>query len=470
MPRLVKLEVSNIKRIRYALIHPDGTVVTVGGLNAQGKSSLLDAISMLYGGKNATPPMPLRKGETAGFIEGTEDNGVVTRREITAKGKNALTVRKGEAFPAERGPQGICDAKTGPLSFDPLAFFRTDAKAQHEAMRKLAGIDFTELDAEIKTAFDERTMVNREVAALEARVKAAPTYADAPKEMVSAADMLTEIERLEWNNRQRVSKEGEVQKIASDYKALRIKIEGLQAELAALGEKGKAASEDLKAMPRAEDTSEARQQLQNIEALNNNVRANASAEAIKAELLDKELKSGELTKAINVAKLKKDRVLKDAKFPVKGLSLGDACVTYNDIPLEQASQAEQLRISAMIGFALTPKDGGLRVMLIRDGSLLDTENRAMFAKMAEENDTQCWIEVVGTDGDVVVQDGEIVSTAPPKAAGRAKAKPESKAKPKPEPDPEPEPKQDADEAAAEAEALATEGEQDPADGSLDVPW
>ena len=42
--KILRLEASNIKRVRVVEINPDGSVVLVTGRNAQGKSSVLDAI------------------------------------------------------------------------------------------------------------------------------------------------------------------------------------------------------------------------------------------------------------------------------------------------------------------------------------------------------------------------------------------------------------------------------------------
>jgi len=61
-----------------------------------------------------------------------------------------------------------------------------------------------------------------------------------------------------------------------------------------------------------------------------------------------------------------------------------------------------------IGLAANPK---LRVLLIRDGSLLDSENLEVVRKMAEEADAQIWLEKVseGADCSVIIEDGEVKS-------------------------------------------------------------
>jgi hypothetical protein len=53
------------------------------------------------------------------------------------------------------------------------------------------------------------------------------------------------------------------------------------------------------------------------------------------------------------------------------------------VPFAQASSAEQLRVSVGMGLAINPI---FRVILIKDGSLLDEDSRAMIAEMAAEHD------------------------------------------------------------------------------------
>jgi hypothetical protein len=118
--------------------------------------------------------------------------------------------------------------------------------------------------------------------------------------------------------------------------------------------------------------------------------------------------------AVDAAKAER---LGKVKFPVKNLTVTTDGVMLNGLPLEQASLAEQLRLSVALGFALNPK---LRVILVRDGSLLDDDNLDLVGQMAHDAGGQCWVETVSSDGEgcaVLFEDGvgrEIVAEdAPP---------------------------------------------------------
>ena len=64
--RVVQLRVSNVKRIKAIEILPTTNVVTIGGANDQGKSSLLDSIYYLFAGNGVVCDDPIRHGASKG--------------------------------------------------------------------------------------------------------------------------------------------------------------------------------------------------------------------------------------------------------------------------------------------------------------------------------------------------------------------------------------------------------------------
>ena len=77
-----------------------------------------------------------------------------------------------------------------------------------------------------------------------------------------------------------------------------------------------------------------------------------------------------------------------------------------DHPFDQASDAERLRASCAIAMR---GDAKLRVLRVRDGSLLDEDSLRLLSEMAEAEDWQCWVERVDTSGKVgiVIEDGKV---------------------------------------------------------------
>jgi hypothetical protein len=166
------------------------------------------------------------------------------------------------------------------------------------------------------------------------------------------------------------------------------------------------------------DVEPLRQQIRGAEATNRQVRENHQRQAAAAEHAVAERQSAELTEQIEVVDQQKASAIAAAPMPVPGLGFGaDGVVTLNGLPLEQASAAERLRVSVAIGLAMNPR---LRVLLIRDASLLDRESMRLVADMARASGAQLWLERVEVDDQttVLIEDGQVAGGAevPPVAA------------------------------------------------------
>lgn len=122
--------------------------------------------------------------------------------------------------------------------------------------------------------------------------------------------------------------------------------------------------------------------------------------------------SQKLTDELEAIKGRKRKMLAEANYPIPGLAVGeDGTVLFDGVPLSQASRAQQIRTSVAIGIAMNPK---LKVLLIRDGSLLDEDNLQLVADMATEHDAQIWIERVGDKDEsaIIIEDGHIRDAEP----------------------------------------------------------
>jgi hypothetical protein len=92
-------------------------------------------------------------------------------------------------------------------------------------------------------------------------------------------------------------------------------------------------------------------------------------------------------------------------MPIEKLSFGEGEVLYDDLPFEQASNAVQIRVSVALAMESNPT---IRVLRIKDGSLLDKKSMTIIEDLAAAHDYQVWIERVETTGTVgvVMVDGE----------------------------------------------------------------
>lgn len=422
--RIVQLKVENIKKLKALSIHPRGAMTVIGGRNGQGKSSTLDAIAMALGGKDEFCAQPVRHGAKNGFVV-LELDEMTIRRTVTPEGGGTLTITNKENAKFA-SPQAMLDKLVGKLSFDPLAFLRLTPKAQAEALRALVGLDFVELDKRRAILFDSRTMVNRDLKTMQNRLEAMPPHPNAPIEEVSAVDLTKELEaRLAINAEHERVREvlermrNERAKDGHVLQCLRKEITALESRLASL----KAQEKDMLTQENAAgvamdakvaevksqvwaNTDEIRQQIAAAEETNRHVRSNADRLKVRADVMGLDRRATDLTNQLEAIDREKQVALESAKFPVGNLSFTDTGITYLGLPFEQASSAEQLRVSVAIGLAMNPS---LKVLLIRDGSLLDDESLFDIGQMAEKAGAQVWIERVG-EGDevsVVIEDGAV---------------------------------------------------------------
>ena len=407
--KIVQLQAENIKRLHAVNITPDGAMVEITGRNGEGKSSVLDAIAYGLAGKDAIPACPVRKGETKAKII-VDLGDIIVTRQWNKSGNTSLVVesKDGSRFPS---PQKLLDKLSGRLTFDPMGFLRMSPRDQASTLRSVAGLDFAAQDARRAEAYEERTALNRSAKASEAQLSAIPVV-DAPGAEVGLSDLLgKQAEALvlkQGNDEIRASLSSATSDVDRIERALhdaRRVVAGLDADKLTAHD-AKATCENRVAKLTDPDMDKLASELMEGESSNELFRVAQKRAELAASLDELKGQADALTKEMADIDSAKDEAVRDAALPFDGLGFDASGVTLGGIPLEQASSAEQLRASVAMGVALNPK---LRIMLIRDGSLLDSESLALLGSMAEQHDVQVWVERV-TDGEsvgVVIEDGYV---------------------------------------------------------------
>lgn len=429
--KITSLQVENVKRLKAVEIKPDGSLVIVGGKNGAGKSSVLDSIAYAIGGKDLCPTMPIRKGEENAVVRVTLDD-LVIERTWTPKG-SYLKVTNAAGFKTP-SPQALLDALVGRLTFDPLAFARLSDTAegrrkQAAILREVYGLDFSEEEQKSKMAFDERTGLNRDLKAEQARLAGTPKV-EAPDEEISISDAIGELEAARKRNADGNAIGTEIQTATSTRTATnetlaveRKRVTGLECQLKAAKDAVAKTEKKITDQDAAIETLARRQaefqftdaaplekKVADAETTNSNVRQNRERSKLSARVKNLEEKVAAQTAIIEDCESTKQMKLSEAQFPIEGLSVDSDGVTLSGVPLDQASQAEQLRLSVAIGLAQNPK---LKVLLIRDGSLLDENGLKLIGEAAEKSEAQVWIERVTNGGveegavSVVIEDGMV---------------------------------------------------------------
>lgn len=414
--KIIKLQAENFKRLKAVEIKPTGEVVMLTGKNGEGKSSVLDSIMAALAGEKKLPKEPIRKGEKKAKI--CVDLGEFKVERTCTQKSSYLTVTSKDGL-KYTSPQQMLDKLVGSLSFDPLDFVHMDNKQQVSILKDLIGLDFTEADNKREDIYDDRTMLNRQAKALKAQVDSYKMPEDLPDDEIVISELTIKHQEILKVNKENEDKRKELGKMHADYEDLtfkrdniQLKMEELQNELnvihneiALKKEEGNKFSAEVKKLKDA-DPAEIIKQIEEAESKNVNIRASAENKKLKENLdkLEKDIdsKSNEITKIDG----DKQQKLAEAKMPIAGLSFDNDTVKYNDIPFAQISSAEQLKVSLSMGLALNPK---IRVILIRDGSLLDKDNLKAVQEMAVKFDAQVWLEKVDDTGEmgIVIEDGMV---------------------------------------------------------------
>jgi hypothetical protein len=430
--RVVGLQVENFKRIQAIQIIPKGDLVQITGRNAQGKTSAIDALWVTLGGGKLIPGKPIREGSKECRIRvalGNTEAEIIATRTFKTKGTETVSELTLESAEGARfkGPQGMLDAMMGSITFDPLAFTRMDKRRQAEELRAIAKIevDLDRLDGLNLRDFETRANLNKQAAQARAAGEAIPMQT--PPAPVDLSTLLARMEGITAQTvaRGNAEREQDKRRRQLDDQSIRWsdlgdaiaqkerELDAMRQERAAVKawvDQEAVAIMQMEPLPEVEDATALREQIARAQEQNRQADLIAQQQAKRDEHLDRarelEGEAAGLTEAMEARKKVKAEAIAAAEMPVPGLGLQDGVVTYNGIPFDQASGAEQLKVSTAIAMAANPR---IRVIRIADGSLLDDDSLAMLAEMAHEKDYQIWIEMVDSTGKVGVhiEDGMV---------------------------------------------------------------
>lgn len=447
---IIRFESSNVKRIKAIEIVPTSRMVKIAGKNGAGKSSVLDAIWYALGGKDVVCDQPIRRGASKAHVT-LELRDLTITRKWTTNGGSTLSIKSSDGQPI-KSPQELLDSLCNLVCFDPLAFVTMEAQKQLETLRKLVGLDFTDINTKRKDAYDRRTLANRELSVAKVRLGNNPFDASAPAQEVSIKLLMEQLkaiqekqkqhaevarETLRVNNQVKQDWESTVRDVEScQTKAMIVRNEISELELEVAAKKRLLAAVEQEHAKNCELLKEKEQkvaglvypnldqiqehfermaepvklQITQADETNTKVRANRIHNEAREEVRSVQGKVDALTAEIETCDAEKEELLANAKFPLPGMTFDESGVLLDGVPFNQGSTAQQIRAAIAIGLALNPR---IRVLLIRNGSLLDETSMAVVEQMAEEKDAQIWIEVVGDDvpATVIIEDGELKEAA-----------------------------------------------------------
>lgn len=395
--------VENFKGVREITLSPEGSLVVIAGGNGAGKSSFIDAFVELFDPKGTRlTPKPIREGKDearAEFVDTDLDIRVVRTWKKNDAGRLEVFALDGAKYgkPAE-----VVAKLTGGLIFDPVAFLNLDEKKQRDALLAKVDLpfDIDEVAREKAGAEGRRLEAGRDVKRLEGAIASIPKPAPGtPAEEVSAHSILDEIRSAQEfeNNGQMLTANlaAARSEVASRVARVQELTDQLERERRRLDEaeqdRDEIASEltHWKETPEAPDTEALRAQLAAVEATNAAVRTAREHARVAAELAEARAAHEAAQADIDAVEAQKAVGLAAASFPVDGLSVDESGVTFQGIPFAQVNSAMRRRIAFAIATAGDPQ---LRLVIVKDGDLLDAESLEAIRDLAAQRGYTALIE------------------------------------------------------------------------------
>jgi DNA repair exonuclease SbcCD ATPase subunit len=400
--RMTHVRVENVKGISLVEVDVNEEGLTVlGGKNDQGKSSFLDAICMALGGKSMFPPDPIREGELLAEVIVNLTGGVqlmpwpcTVRRTIEREEDGTAITTKLEIISEDGdkapGPQGILDSIVHGLGFDPLGFIQKSPKDQANLLRDLVGLDFSELDAQRERLYHERTVIGRQHKVIDGKIKGTPIPHDVPQEPISIAELADEYRKASEYNQSIQANLRALQATRQRMEVIRMELQKLQAEFQELQKN----EEKLVHQPTDEvDTTKIRDKMARAEEANRKFAEQQALLELYGQRKAKEAEGKALTKQIEAIDKAKQKMAREAQWPIEGLGFGGDGIVYNGVPFVQLSSSEQLEVAVAIAMKLNPS---FPFAIVRAGSLLDDGSLAALAEIVKKYNGQAFVERVST--------------------------------------------------------------------------
>lgn len=383
-----KFAVTHYKGVREIELTPEGALVVIAGGNGAGKSSFIDAITELFDPRGSKlTPKPIHDGASEAVAEYVDEDLELKIRRVWKKDGTAGTLTV-EALDGARysKPADVVAQLTGGAIFDPVSWLNLDEKRQREALLEKVDLpfDLDELAREKAGAEDRRRDAGREVKRLQGALESmTPPAADTPDKEVSAAGLIEQI---------REAQELERRAEDADRRITDAQERVSRAELALAEAKEaleEAHFERNEVPPQDEDIDALQADLARVDEVNAAVRAKASYEATKVELSQAtDAQAAEQEKLDQIEQTKRDG-LEQATFPIPGLSVDETGVTFDGVPFSQVNSAHRMRAAFGIATAGDPK---LKLVIVRNGDLLDAESLDALKQIAEERGYTALVE------------------------------------------------------------------------------
>jgi hypothetical protein len=399
--KLIGLQIEGLRLIKaaYLKFKPNGLTEVVGK-NDQGKSTVIDAIEILFKGFKQKTDDIITHGMDKAVIVGELEDFTV-KRVMTDKSDRLEVVTKDNFKPTS--PQNFLNAIINNLTFRPQVFLDKKPEDKLRSVMDILKIDFTEENRQIALKENDRLLAGRELKSLGEKTE--PPKVDA----VDTAELIKQKKEIEDHNATEKRKDDDIYFFQNLLRNTESAITLIIDEVTASGKKQsvrksglikvkKAISDVITDLPKPDykTADDIDKQISNASTTNQQAQAYTDYLNWQTNKTNKQTEYDNLTTAIADLKDKKLDKLRKTKMPVKGLAIkevteGNYGLFYNDIYSENWSQSLGWKIALGICAAMQPD---LRAIFLDCGESLDSDSRKALDEWAIANDIQVIITVV----------------------------------------------------------------------------
>ena len=417
--KINRLEIENVKRVKAVKIEPSASGLTIiGGDNNQGKTSVLDAITWALGGDAYRPSKAVRDGSvTSPNLSITMSNGLLVER----KGKNS-SLYVTDTTGRHEGGQQILNAFVEALALNLPKFMEASDKEKADTLLNIIGVgpQLAELEKKEAEIYNERISIGRIADRKEKYAKEQTYYPDAPKDIVSAADLIKQQQDILAKNGENEKLRSRLTSITQEKHRLFDEAQRIEEQISDLQKRKKelvtryekTAEDETTAMKtvaqlKDESTAELEKSITDIDEINRKVRANLDrdkAEDDAREYLDQYT---QLTQKLNDVRIRKTDLLNGAKLPLPGLSVSNGKLTYNGQQWDNMSGSDRLIVATSIVRELNPKCG---FVLLDKLEQMDIDTLNAFGVWLQSQGIQAIATRVskGDECQIIIDDGYAV--------------------------------------------------------------
>ena len=407
--KINKLEIENVKRIKAVKVEPKANGLTViGGNNNQGKTSVLDSIAWALGGERYKPSQATREGSVIPpTLHIVMNNGLVVER----KGKNsALKVTDPNG---KKAGQQLLNEFVEQLALDLPKFMEASGAEKAKILLQIIGVgsQLTQLEQQEKELYQERLYIGRTADQKEKFAKEQPYYTDAPKDLISASELIHQQQEI-------LARNGENQKKREQLHQLEQRYQHINDQMAKLLAEQKKVESDLEIARKSaldlhdESTEELEQNISNIEEINRKVRANLDKEKAEDDAKTYRDQYNSLTKDLEDVRDKKAELLNAAELPLPELSVREGELIYKGQKWDNMSGSDRLKVSTAIVRKLNPNCG---FVLLDKLEQMDMKSLQEFGEWLEAEGLQAIATRVSTGDEcsIIIEDGYVVGQKTP---------------------------------------------------------